>query len=417
MMNTEPTSTSTTASKGVPSYHHDTITTTATTGTSTANTSTHQPSHPIIPSYNTQPNLHLYSNDDDDIIGTHDDNENEESKTNEEEEEEVDPLIVVLDLDECLIHSHFLHSSIDAALFAHQLQQEQQQHRRRKNNATRNTKSFDSFRIVLQEETPRYNYMEHPNMHHGPNLMEPTTHVHVFLRPGCLEFLAQVTQLYPTYIYTAAQSIYANPILNHLSQSVRILRQKQQQQQQQQQVNPSTNSTTAASTTTAGNCIFRGRFYREHCKFDSKAKEYYKDLTSLHRHNHRYCQISSETHKMVLIDNNPVSLLQNPSNGILVDSFYGPFQPDPEPDIWPDDSSYHSGTSSTTRSQPTYNNTDQTFTNLLPYLQELSSVSDVRPVIQRDKQHWFTTGYSWAAAPYRRPPPPSPRPYLMTIQH
>ena len=309
---------------------------------------------------------------------------------------------------------------MDAALYAHQLQQ---QHRRNNNtNTTQPPLTFDSFRIVLQEENFDTKYIQHHNIHHYHN--STTTHVHVFLRPGCIPFLSHITQLYPTYIYTAAQSVYANPILDHLSHAVQsyqaqqgvvgvvvqqglpLVQQGVVQQQIQQGVPP--NPTTTTTTTNHHNdhhhknCIFRGRFYREHCIFDSRTNQYYKDLTQLHRHN-RNCTITEQTQRMVLLDNNPVSLLKNPHNGILVDSFYGPFQPpvaytdsdneeDDEDDEDEDDDNETDENRRGTPPRPAV--VDRTFAHAIQYLQELSTVPDVRPIIAHDKQRWDHRGIS-----------------------
>ena len=324
-------------------------------------------------------------------IDPDDANSSSRSSDTTSDTEDDNPLIVVLDLDECLVHSHFLHPSINAAMYAHQLHLQQRRKKQMYSSLTnrsssRTETSFDSFRIEVQEEFPGFNYLQHHNMHHGANQTSKTTHVQVFLRPGCIEFLDTVTKLYPTYIYTASQSFYANPVLNYLTRSVH----SRHIVPEDPTTTTTTTTTTAASNTNNNNCIFRGRFYREHCIYDYRTNRYYKDLTHLHRHE-RNCTISSQTHKMVLIDNNPVSLLRNPNNGILVDSFYGPFQPEPIEPLFP-----YPNDDTTTTPNSVVSETDHTFTNLLQYLQQLSTVKDVRPIIQKDKKRWYSTGYSWS---------------------
>jgi TFIIF-interacting CTD phosphatase-like protein len=271
-----------------------------------------------------------------------------------------DKLTVVLDLDECLVHSRFLYTSLDAAIYTHQLLHYQQAQQQQQINSDSNINTnggsgtYDSFRMVLS------------NVHSPPTTSTGITlqnndpiHVHVFIRPGCIEFLSHVISLYDTYIYTAAISVYANPILDYLSNAV----------QQYNSHNSDTTTTTISTTATAStdnDSIFRGRFYREHCIYDPTTKQYFKDLSLLHTYNHQLdTNIPSQINKMVLIDNNPISLMKNPNNGILVDSFYGPFHP-----------------STDINKQNEITATDNTFDNVLQYLNELSNANDVRPIIE-----------------------------------
>ena len=162
-------------------------------------------------------------------------------------------LVVVLDMDECLIHSQFLSSPQTAQVYAHQLQQQRRQ------SKSSGSKVVDHFKITLPEGDL----------------------VHVNIRPGLKEFLQQCTERFETHIFTAASSIYAKPVLDNLDPE---------------------------------GTMFAGRWYREHCTFVEKPQRaYIKNLENL-----RFPDLS----RVVLVDNNPLSFLTHPDNGILVSSFY-----------------------------------------------------------------------------------------------
>lgn len=188
-------------------------------------------------------------------------------------------LVVVLDLDECLVHSQFS-TSQNAQVFAHQLLK---QKRLNPTSAAR-PGSVDSFRMSLPDGDL----------------------VHVNLRPGVREFLEAVTARFETHIFTAAVDVYASPLLDLLDPRGALA----------------------------------GRWYREHCVFDPTKPAYVKDLDRL--------PFASSLDRVVLVDNNPLSFLANPSNGILVSSFYND----------PDDTSLQ---------------------NVWQLLQELDEHPDVRP--------------------------------------
>jgi Dullard-like phosphatase family protein len=173
-------------------------------------------------------------------------------------------LIVFLDMDECLVHSQFLSSPYSAQSLAHQLQQQQ-----RRQTPTTTTATVDSFRIILPDDGGL---------------------VHVHLRPGLDRFLAHITARYETHIFTAAMPVYANPVLDRLDPD---------------------------------GTRFVARWYREHCTLDAVTGAYVKNLNRLpplaaaNSNN-----TSFPLHRTVLVDNNPMSFLANPQNGILVNSFY-----------------------------------------------------------------------------------------------
>ena len=124
--------------------------------------------------------------------------------------------------------------------------------------------------------------------------------------------------------------------------------------------------------------MFRGRFYREHCVYDPDLGVYAKNLCDVLRMRQMmiedaadcyegegippnggiHCGSSSSLHnsfacderRVVLVDNNPLSFLPNPSNGILVSSFYD----DPK---------------------------DDTLEAVMELLHELDGSDDVRPIL------------------------------------
>lgn len=193
-------------------------------------------------------------------------------------------LIVVLDMDECLLHSQFLSNPMTAHVLAHQLQQS-----RRKNGEDGNPASVvEHFRLHLDD---------------GGDL------VHVNLRPGLNDFLNEITSKYETHIFTAAMPIYAKPVLDRLDPD---------------------------------NTKFAARWYREHCSWDPARNAYVKNLEALPLPN---------LARTVLVDNNPLSFLSHPSNGILVSSFYN----DPN---------------------------DQTLAAVIKLLDELEPLKDVRPLLE-----------------------------------
>jgi Dullard-like phosphatase family protein len=202
-------------------------------------------------------------------------------------------LIVVLDMDECLIHSKFLSSPAAAQVYAHQVRR--QHNHERKSAAVDSTlataKIVDSFNVTLPDGDL----------------------VHVNVRPGLTDFLEQVTARYETHIFTAAMEVYAKPVLDKLDPT---------------------------------GTKFAGRWYRETCQSCPEHGAYIKNLSNLpHSVN------IGDMNRIVLVDNNPVSFLAQPNNGILVSNFYN----DP---------------------------TDSTLPAVWQLLQELDECADVRPVLQ-----------------------------------
>jgi TFIIF-interacting CTD phosphatase-like protein len=218
-------------------------------------------------------------------------------------------LIVVLDMDECLVHSQFLTNNPGAKFYAHQLA-------RNASDTNGNSKGrVDSFRFHLPDGDL----------------------VQVNKRPFLEDFLQAVTDKYETHIYTAAMKVYAEPILDKLD--------------------PNRDR-------------FAQRWYRESCDLDKNMGAYVKNLSSLplKRESKKsgfsygeYLRSASapldaqqqqhhHLRRVVLVDNNPLSFLANPTNGILVSSFYN----DPA---------------------------DKTLPAVLDLLQELEPLDDVRPTL------------------------------------
>lgn len=127
--------------------------------------------------------------------------------------------------------------------------------------------------------------------------------------------------------------------------------------------------------------MFKGIFYRDSCVYDADLNVYSKDLCQvlqqrkkmlinassssnpdddyhnqeqLHRDHDKHSDSSRwncDERRVVLVDNNPLSFLPNPSNGILVSSFYD----DPK---------------------------DDTLEAVMELLNELDETEDVRPVLE-----------------------------------
>ncbi|OQS01553.1 CTD small phosphatase-like protein [Achlya hypogyna] len=108
-------------------------------------------------------------------------------------------------------------------------------------------------------------------------VMDDGERVIVNKRPGLDAFLKEAAAHFDLYVFTAGLEIYGRPILDVLDPT---------------------------------NTLFKGRFFRTSCT--QKRGFFMKDLRS----------IRADLSKVVLVDNNPVSFLPQPSNGIPVPSFY-----------------------------------------------------------------------------------------------
>lgn len=200
-------------------------------------------------------------------------------------------LVVVLDLDECLIHSQFLNAGPD---FYRQNEERPEAHAFNTNEEADSIipSACENFRISLPDGDL----------------------VHVNKRPHLDTFLKEITSKYETHIFTAAMEVYASPLLKRLDPDDQM---------------------------------FAGKYYREDCTFDPSLGVYVKDLK--HALRNRSNGTVNEG-RVVLIDNNPMSFLANPLNGILVCNFYD----DPK---------------------------DDTLKAVMDLLQELEKEEDVRPFL------------------------------------
>ena len=185
-------------------------------------------------------------------------------------------LVVVLDMDECIIHSQFLTLAGDADNSYRQYEEGRPTNGTIANQEEPGCKiptSCESFRLTLAEGDI----------------------VHVNKRPNLDKFLKEVTDRFKTYIFTAALEVYASPLLDVLD--------------------PDKN-------------MFAGRFYRENCTYDSSLGVFVKDLNNIVlKGNIKGNDADSaepifNEKRVVLVDNNPYSFLANPKNGILVSNFY-----------------------------------------------------------------------------------------------
>jgi len=206
----------------------------------------------------------------------------EDTRTHEENRPFESDLVVVLDIDECLVHSQFT-SNKSATTF----------------------RQFEADRPENDPDVPFSSGCENFSF----NLPDGDT-VHVNKRPNLDKFIEFVSSRFETHIFTAAMEIYARPVLDRLDPQ---------------------------------GSQFQCRFYRESCSLDPKMNCYVKNLSTIL--NGKYQQTSAPAMnkrvlrkasmfnecRVVLVDNNPLCFLANPNNGILVSSFYD----DPSDDTLP----------------------------------------------------------------------------------
>lgn len=190
-------------------------------------------------------------------------------------------LVVVLDMDECLIHSQFLSDASSG--YAHQVKNNNNPS---STNNWNDPTSVDTFDVTLPDGDL----------------------VKVHERPHLHDFLDQVSERFETHVFTAAMEVYAKPVLDTLDPL---------------------------------GTKFAKRWYRDSC-VQTKEGAFVKNLGVLQRNEAR----------IVLVDNNPLSFLANPSNGILVSSFYTDAQ-------------------------------DKTLLAVMTLLEEIDAHNDVRPHLER----------------------------------
>jgi TFIIF-interacting CTD phosphatase-like protein len=165
-------------------------------------------------------------------------------------------LIVVLDMDECLIHSQFLQDG-PGAKYAHQVQQRGGSGD--KSSSSSSKSSVDSFNITLPD---------------GERVL-------VHERPYLHEFLNEVSSKYETHIFTAAMEVYAKPVLDILDPH---------------------------------GDIFTNIYYRESCQLNSTVGAYVKNLGGLglfsdddsDSNNNESINNKRRLNRTVLVDNNPL---------------------------------------------------------------------------------------------------------------
>ncbi len=167
-------------------------------------------------------------------------------------------LRVVLDMDECILHSRFSsgeslkHRQFEPGLLS------------KSNSFTgvfgmdEGTSELDCFSVVLSDGDV----------------------AHVALRPGLREFLAKLASKYLIAVYTAAVRSYASPVLDVIDPKGEL---------------------------------FHQRFFRCSCRELNGA--FLKDLSTAFGDDF-------EPSRCVLVDNNPLSFMCQPHNGILLTSWY-----------------------------------------------------------------------------------------------
>lgn len=166
------------------------------------------------------------------------------------------PLVVVLDMDECLVHS---------------------------------TEFSASSRNLRQHEASRPGAADASGaVHSFPCRMADGTSFNVLKRTGVDAFLAECCSAFETYVFTAGTEGYASAVLDDLDPERRLA----------------------------------GRFYRHDCRpvRTPHGEQYLKDLSAVAT---RRGQADDNLARMVLVDNNPLSFVCNPQNGILVPDFVG----------------------------------------------------------------------------------------------
>jgi CTD small phosphatase-like protein 2 len=171
-------------------------------------------------------------------------------------------LIVVLDLDECLVHSTDFRGEVFAGAGADSCYRQWEA----RPQLVEAAPEIESFRLELGDGS------------------SCTVHK----RTGLDAFLKACAEEFDLFAFTAGTPVYAGPLLDRLDPHARL---------------------------------FKGRRYREHCRAvatPQRGVQFLKDL----------CAVADEEElkRCVLVDNNPVSFVCQPSNGIQVPHFVG--QPD-----------------------------------------------------------------------------------------
>lgn len=169
---------------------------------------------------------------------------------------------------------------------------------------------------------------------------------HIYKRPYVEEFLATVHEWFDLVCFTASIKEYADPVIDYLEQEVlshKIMKKRIKKM----------NSTPTA--------IFQKRYYRGSCIFID-GKGYVKDLSVLLKNESSLMnKMRTPTKipknskpldysKVIIIDNSPISYVKHQNNGLMIEGWIN------DPD-------------------------DTELLNLLPLLNSLRFVSDVRCVL------------------------------------
>lgn len=251
-------------------------------------------------------------------------------------------LVVVLDMDECLIHSQFLSHQQSSC----QLSAPDDKYRQAEAGRPAGSPAFNADEEAESIISSNCEYFR-------INLPDGDL-VHVNKRPQLDDFLRDVCSRFETHVFTAAVDMYADPLLDRLDPD--------------------------------GGLFGRRRLFRESCTLDCDLGAYVKDLHAILGGREPWGRGAGSVHeptaarvnghggpvngssdgldddkreelfakynegRVVLVDNNPLSFLAQPSNGILVSNFYD----DPK---------------------------DATLEAVSELLDELDSAGDVRPVL------------------------------------
>lgn len=205
-------------------------------------------------------------------------------------------LKVILDLDETLIHCKVAPGADAAAFGCHSMAQKHQEGGRMISENVPG--EIEVVQVQLEDE----------NMHV----------VNVYKRPGVDRFLRIAAEKYELYALTASEGFYARPLLRLLDPTGKI---------------------------------FRGQYYRDSCR---KFREgiFAKDLLGIFPEEGQSPNRAEEfLSRIVLVDNNPLSFIPQPDNGVPIVSWYE-------------------------------NPRDTALDVLLDFLSKLNKLDDVRPMLQ-----------------------------------
>jgi hypothetical protein len=322
-------------------------------------------------------------------------NNDDDGNTNNRRRKYESDLIVVLDMDECLIHSQFLSNpknNIDDKYRQIEDRPNSNDYNNSNNtNESSNTNSNNNGSSINNNNnnnnTTNASTTATSTWSTGDSLVLNACDsfritlpdgdiVNVNKRPNLDVFLSTITSKYETYIFTAAMEIYAAPVLNILDPTgtmfcgrlyresciydpvlgvysknlcdVLRLRQhhQQQQQQQEQQLLICDDEHEQNGIIVSTTCVSTGINDQSSISVAQPTTKVEAATTAATAATIFEC----DERRVVLVDNNPLSFIPNPSNGILVSSFYD----DPK---------------------------DDTLEAVMELLYELDEYNDVRPIL------------------------------------